>query len=131
MVDLGCLIRHLTCRGQINRQGERRNTLESFRVSSTRPDGNARMERGQDLGRAPVVVKTQVKYGGRGKAGGVNVAKNPDEAEARAKDILGLDIKGHITEKVMVAEGADIAEEYYFSVLLDRSNRTYLAMCSK
>ncbi|KHS52343.1 MULTISPECIES: ADP-forming succinate--CoA ligase subunit beta [Brevibacterium] len=85
----------------------------------------------EDLGGGVVVVKSQVKIGGRGKAGGVKVAKNPDEAEARAKDILGLDIKGHITEKVMIAEGADIAEEYYFSVLLDRSNRTYLAMCSK
>ncbi|MGC2942258.1 ADP-forming succinate--CoA ligase subunit beta [Brevibacterium sp. FAM 24638] len=83
------------------------------------------------LGGGTVVVKSQVKMGGRGKAGGVKVAKNPDEAEARAEEILGLDIKGHITEKVMIAEGADIAEEYYFSVLLDRSNRTYLAMCSK
>ncbi|SIJ11393.1 succinyl-CoA synthetase, beta subunit [Mycobacteroides abscessus subsp. abscessus] len=85
----------------------------------------------EDLGGGVVVVKSQVKIGGRGKAGGVKVAKNPDEAEARAKEILGLDIKGHITKKVMIAEGADIAEEYYFSVLLDRSNRTYLAMCSK
>ncbi|NNV09824.1 succinate--CoA ligase subunit beta, partial [Geobacillus sp. MMMUD3] len=85
----------------------------------------------EDLGGGVVVVKSQVKIGGRGKAGGVKVAKNPDEAEARAKESLGLDIKGHITKKVMIAEGADIAEEYYFSVLLDRSNRTYLAMCSK
>ncbi|MGO3334394.1 MAG: ADP-forming succinate--CoA ligase subunit beta [Brevibacterium aurantiacum] len=85
----------------------------------------------EELGGGVVVVKSQVKMGGRGKAGGVKVAKDPEEAEARAKDILGLDIKGHITEKVMIAEGADIAEEYYFSVLLDRSNRTYLAMCSK
>lgn len=85
----------------------------------------------EELGGGVVVVKSQVKMGGRGKAGGVKVAKNPEEAEARAKDILGLDIKGHITETVMIAEGADIAEEYYFSVLLDRSNRTYLAMCSK
>lgn len=85
----------------------------------------------EELGGGVVVVKSQVKIGGRGKAGGVKVAKNPDEAEARAKEILGLDIKGHITKKVMIAEGADIAEEYYFSVLLDRSNRTYLAMCSK
>ncbi|GAA3827441.1 MULTISPECIES: ADP-forming succinate--CoA ligase subunit beta [Brevibacterium] len=85
----------------------------------------------EDLGGGVVVVKSQVKIGGRGKAGGVKVAKNPEEAEARAKEILGLDIKGHITKKVMIAEGADIAEEYYFSVLLDRSNRTYLAMCSK
>ncbi len=85
----------------------------------------------EDLGGGTVVVKSQVKIGGRGKAGGVKIAKNPDEAEARADEILGLDIKGHVTEKVMIAEGADIAEEYYFSVLLDRSNRTYLAMCSK
>lgn len=85
----------------------------------------------EELGGGVVVVKSQVKIGGRGKAGGVKVAKNPEEAEARAAEILGLDIKGHITDKVMIAEGADIAEEYYFSVLLDRSNRTYLAMCSK
>ncbi|MGO1545061.1 MAG: ADP-forming succinate--CoA ligase subunit beta [Gulosibacter sp.] len=77
------------------------------------------------------VVKAQVKVGGRGKAGGVKVAKNPDEAFEAAKAILGLDIKGHTVERVMVAAGASIAEEYYFSVLLDRSNRNYLAMCSK
>ncbi|RRJ87547.1 ADP-forming succinate--CoA ligase subunit beta [Gulosibacter macacae] len=76
------------------------------------------------------VVKAQVKVGGRGKAGGVKVAKNPDEAYEAAQKILGLDIKGHIVERVMVAAGADIAEEYYFSVLLDRANRNYLAMCS-
>jgi succinyl-CoA synthetase beta subunit len=77
------------------------------------------------------VVKAQVKTGGRGKAGGVKVAKSPDEAAARATDILGLDIKGHVVQTVMVTEGADIAEEYYFSLLLDRANRSYLAMCSK
>jgi succinyl-CoA synthetase beta subunit len=80
---------------------------------------------------APVVVKAQVKVGGRGKAGGVKLADNPDDAKARAKDILGLDIKGHITQRVMVAQASDIAEEYYFSYLLDRSNRTFLAMASK
>jgi succinyl-CoA synthetase beta subunit len=78
-----------------------------------------------------VVVKAQVKTGGRGKAGGVKVAKSPEEAEARANEILGLDIKGHIVQTVMVAEGASIAEEYYFSLLLDRAARGYLAMCSK
>ena len=77
-----------------------------------------------------VVVKAQVKVGGRGKAGGVKVAKTPDEAFSYASDILGMDIKGHTVHKVMIAQGADIAEEYYFSVLLDRSNRNYLAMCS-
>jgi succinyl-CoA synthetase beta subunit len=78
-----------------------------------------------------VVVKAQVKVGGRGKAGGVKLADNPEDAKARAQDILGLDIKGHITHKVMVAQASDIAEEYYFSYLLDRSNRTFLAMASK
>lgn len=76
------------------------------------------------------VVKAQVKTGGRGKAGGVKVAKTPEDAEQAAKAILGLDIKGHIVKKVMVAEGADIAQEYYFSVLLDRANRSYLSLSS-
>ena len=83
------------------------------------------------LGTRVVVVKAQVKTGGRGKAGGVKIAKSPEEAAARAGDILGLDIKGHIVRTVMVTEGADIAEEYYFSLLLDRAERRYLAMCSK
>ncbi|MGY1772275.1 ADP-forming succinate--CoA ligase subunit beta [Blastococcus sp. SYSU D00813] len=78
-----------------------------------------------------VVVKAQVKTGGRGKAGGVKLAADADEARARAQDILGLDIKGHITHRVMVAQASDIAEEYYFSYLLDRANRTFLAMASK
>ena len=77
-----------------------------------------------------VVVKAQVKTGGRGKAGGVKVAKTPEDAKAAAETILGLDIKGHVVKRLMIAQGADIAEEYYFSVLLDRSNRTFLALCS-
>lgn len=76
------------------------------------------------------VVKAQVKVGGRGKAGGVKVAKTPDDAEAAARAILGLDIKGHVVQRVMVAAGADIVQEYYFSVLLDRANRSYLVLCS-
>lgn len=76
------------------------------------------------------VVKAQVKTGGRGKAGGVKVAKTPDDAYAAAEAILGLDIKGHIVRRVMVAEGASIDREFYFSVLLDRANRSYLALCS-
>jgi succinyl-CoA synthetase beta subunit len=84
-----------------------------------------------ELGTPVVVVKAQVKTGGRGKAGGVKIAKSPEEAQARASEILGLDIKGHTVKTVMIAEGADIAEEYYFSLLLDRANRRYLAMCSK
>ena len=77
-----------------------------------------------------VVVKAQVKVGGRGKAGGVKVAHSPEEAKAAAEKILGLDIKGHIVKRVMIAEGAKIAKEFYFSVLLDRSNRTFLSLCS-
>jgi succinyl-CoA synthetase beta subunit len=77
-----------------------------------------------------VVVKAQVKVGGRGKAGGVKLARTPEEAEAAAAAILGMDIKGHTVRRVMVAAGATIAEEYYFSLLLDRATRRYLAMCS-
>ncbi|QEO09305.1 ADP-forming succinate--CoA ligase subunit beta [Protaetiibacter larvae] len=76
------------------------------------------------------VVKAQVKTGGRGKAGGVKVAKTPADAEAAAEAILGLDIKGHVVKRLMVAAGADIAQEYYFSVLLDRANRSYLSLAS-
>lgn len=76
------------------------------------------------------VVKAQVKTGGRGLAGGVKVAKTPADAKEAAQKILGLDIKGHIVKRVMIAEGASIAKEFYFSVLLDRSNRTFLSLCS-
>ena len=76
------------------------------------------------------VVKAQVKIGGRGKAGGVKVAKTPDDAQANAEQILGMDIKGHTVHRVLVDPGADIAQEYYVSYLLDRSNRTFLAMAS-
>lgn len=76
------------------------------------------------------VVKAQVKAGGRGKAGGVKVAKTPEDAEAAAQGIFGLDIKGHVVKRVMVAAGADIKQEFYFSVLLDRANRSYLSLCS-
>lgn len=82
------------------------------------------------LGTDVVVVKAQVKTGGRGKAGGVKLARSPEEARARAAEILGMDIKGHTVRQVMIAEGADIVEEYYFSLLLDRANRSYLAMAS-
>ncbi|MDN5790788.1 MAG: ADP-forming succinate--CoA ligase subunit beta [Micrococcales bacterium] len=77
------------------------------------------------------VVKAQVKTGGRGKAGGVKVAKSPAEAAEAAAAILGMDIKGHTVGTVMIAQGAQIDEEYYVSLLLDRANRSYLAMCSK
>jgi succinyl-CoA synthetase beta subunit len=77
-----------------------------------------------------VVVKAQVKVGGRGKAGGVKLAEGVEEAQARARDILGMDIKGHNVHKVLVTTTADIVEEYYFSYLLDRANRTYLCIAS-
>ncbi|HZN76330.1 MAG TPA: ADP-forming succinate--CoA ligase subunit beta [Micromonosporaceae bacterium] len=95
-------------------------------VASTPEEARAIAER---LG-GRVVVKAQVKTGGRGKAGGVKLADNPDEAQARAADILGMDIKGHTVHKVMLTVTADIAEEYYFSYLLDRANRTFLAIAS-
>jgi succinyl-CoA synthetase beta subunit len=76
------------------------------------------------------VVKAQVKIGGRGKAGGVKVAKTPEEAAEAAGQILGMDIKGHRVHRVLVDPGADIAQEYYVSYLLDRANRTFLAMAS-
>ena len=76
------------------------------------------------------VVKAQVKVGGRGKAGGVKLASDPDDAVVKAEAILGMDIKGHTVHKVMLAQTADIVEEYYVSFLLDRTNRTFLAMAS-
>ncbi|MER7362059.1 ADP-forming succinate--CoA ligase subunit beta [Nonomuraea wenchangensis] len=77
-----------------------------------------------------VVVKAQVKTGGRGKAGGVKVADDAADAVGKATAILGMDIKGHTVHKVLVEEASAIAEEYYFSFLLDRANRTFLAICS-
>jgi succinyl-CoA synthetase beta subunit len=77
-----------------------------------------------------VVVKAQVKTGGRGKAGGVKLAASPVEAREKAEAILGLDIKGHVVKRVLVTEATDIAAEYYVSFLLDRANRTFLAMAS-
>jgi succinyl-CoA synthetase beta subunit len=77
-----------------------------------------------------VVVKAQVKTGGRGKAGGVKLAADPDEAVARADEILGMHIKGHTVQRVLVAPTADISAEYYFSYLVDRANRRYLCIAS-
>src|SRR5699024_947677 len=96
------------------------------RVTDT-PDDARRIA--EEVGKA-VMVKAQVKVGGRGKLGGVKYAATPDDAQQSAQDILGMDIKGHTVGRVLVAEASDIAEEYYISFLLDRSNRTYLAMCS-
>ena len=77
-----------------------------------------------------VVVKAQVKTGGRGKAGGVKLASGPDEAYAKASQILGMDIKGHTVHSVLIAQAVDIAAEYYLSFLLDRANRTFLSICT-
>ena len=83
----------------------------------------------QEIG-GKVVVKAQVKIGGRGKAGGVKLAENGDDAYVKAEAILGMDIKGHIVKKVMIAAAAPIESEYYLAILLDRSNRSFLVMAS-
>jgi succinyl-CoA synthetase beta subunit len=95
-------------------------------VATTADEAQAVAER---LG-GVTVVKAQVKVGGRGKAGGVKVAKTPADAADAANAILGMDIKGHTVHRVLVDPGADIKQEYYVSYLLDRSNRTFLAMAS-
>ena len=77
-----------------------------------------------------VVIKAQVKVGGRGKAGGVKLADNATDAKEKAKAILGMDIKGHIVNKVMIAQAAPIESEYYLAILLDRANRNFLVMAS-
>jgi succinyl-CoA synthetase beta subunit len=82
------------------------------------------------LGGGPVMVKAQVKAGGRGKAGGVKFAPTTADAVEKAGPIMGMDIKGHTVRTLLISEAADIGEEYYFSFLLDRANRQYLAMCS-
>ncbi|MGI3786337.1 MAG: ADP-forming succinate--CoA ligase subunit beta [Janthinobacterium lividum] len=98
-------------------------------ITATTPE--QAVDAARQLGTPVVVIKAQVKTGGRGKAGGVKLARSPEEAGEKAAEILGMDIKGLTVETVMVTEGADIAEEYYFSLLLDRANRRYLAMASK
>ncbi|MBM6402825.1 ADP-forming succinate--CoA ligase subunit beta [Phycicoccus sp. CSK15P-2] len=100
-------------------------------VATTPEEAKEAAERIGTASGGVTVVKAQVKTGGRGKAGGVKVAKSADEAHEHASAILGMDIKGHTVHRVMIAQGAQIAEEYYFSILLDRANRTYLAMCSR
>ena len=81
-------------------------------------------------GQPRVVVKAQVKTGGRGKAGGVKVADGPDDAHEKAAAILGMDIKGHTVHKVLVEEASDIAQEFYLSFLLDRAGRQFMSICS-
>jgi succinyl-CoA synthetase beta subunit len=100
-------------------------------VAETPEEARGAAERLLPEGGGRVVIKAQVKTGGRGKAGGVKLASSVEEAEQAAGQILGMDIKGHTVHRVMIAPAASIAEEYYFSVLLDRANRTYLAMASR
>ena len=77
------------------------------------------------------VIKSQVKMGGRGKAGGVKLAKDVDEAREHAESIFGLDIKGHIVNVIYVEDASDIAEEYYLSILHDRVGKGYLVIASR
>ena len=100
------------------------------RIARTPEEARAVAEELAAAGPPQVVIKAQVKTGGRGKAGGVKLADGPDEAEAAARQILGMDIKGHNVHNVLVERASDIAQEYYLSYLLDRSGRTFLAICS-
>jgi succinyl-CoA synthetase beta subunit len=100
------------------------------KVASTAEEARAAAAEFAAEGHPLVVVKAQVKTGGRGKAGGVKLANGPDEAYARAGEILGMDIKGHTVHTVLIAQAVDIAAEYYLSFLLDRAGRTFLSICS-
>ncbi|MBB6170007.1 succinyl-CoA synthetase beta subunit [Nocardiopsis mwathae] len=101
------------------------------KVASTAAEARAIAEEFAAAGKPRVVVKAQVKTGGRGKAGGVKLADGPEDAQAKAEQILGMDIKGHTVHRVYIEEASEIAEEYYFSFLLDRANRTFLSICSR
>ncbi|GLZ04023.1 succinate--CoA ligase [ADP-forming] subunit beta 1 [Actinomadura sp. NBRC 104412] len=100
------------------------------KVAHTPQEARAIAEELFAAGSKKVVVKAQVLTGGRGKAGGVKLADDAAEAESLAGRILGMDIKGHTVRKVLVEQGSAIAEEYYFSFLLDRANRSFLSICS-
>ena len=100
--------------------------VPSGEVAETPEEARAAAER---IG-GRVVVKAQVQIGGRGKAGGIKVAENPDEAEARARDILGMDIRGHTVHRVWIEAASDIAKEYYASITFDRGEKKPLVMLS-
>jgi succinyl-CoA synthetase beta subunit len=104
--------------------------VQPGRVASTPEEARDAAAEFAAKGRPLVVVKAQVKTGGRGKAGGVKLAEGPEEAYAKASQILGMDIKGHTVHTVLIAEAVDIEAEYYLSFLLDRANRTFLSICS-
>lgn len=105
--------------------------VQGGQVATTAEQAREHAQAMFDAGCELVVVKAQVKTGGRGKAGGVKLARSAEEAYEHASRILGMDIKGHTVHTLLITDGADIAEEYYFSILLDRANRQYLAMCSR
>jgi succinyl-CoA synthetase beta subunit len=100
------------------------------KVASTADEAKAIATEFANQGHPQVVVKAQVKVGGRGKAGGVKLADDANDAYDKASNILGMDIKGHTVHRVLIAEASDIAQEYYLSFLLDRANRTFLSICS-
>jgi len=104
--------------------------VQPGKVAHTAEEARAIAAEFAAAGHPLVVVKAQVKTGGRGKAGGVKLADGPDEAEAKARQILGMDIKGHTVHKVLIAEAYDISEEYYLSFLVDRAGRQFMSICS-
>ena len=104
--------------------------VPSGRVAHTAEEARAIAAEFAAKGQSKVVIKAQVKVGGRGKAGGVKLADGPEAAHEIAQQILGMDIKGHTVHKVLVEEASDIAQEFYLSFLLDRANRTFLSICS-
>jgi succinyl-CoA synthetase beta subunit len=104
--------------------------VQAGKVARTVEEARAGAAEFAAQGHPLVVVKAQVKTGGRGKAGGVKLANGPDEAYDKASRILGMDIKGHTVHSVLIAQAVDIAAEYYLSFLLDRANRTFLSICS-
>jgi succinyl-CoA synthetase beta subunit len=104
--------------------------IQQGKIATTPAEARAIAAEFIAAGKSGVVIKAQVKVGGRGKAGGVKLASTPDEAETKAAAILGMDIKGHTVHSVLVAEDIDIQQEYYLSFLLDRADRTFLSMCS-
>jgi succinyl-CoA synthetase beta subunit len=104
--------------------------VQPGKVAHTAEEARAIAAEFATQGHPLVVVKAQVKTGGRGKAGGVKLAQGPDEAHHKASQILGMDIKGHTVHSVLIAQAVDIAAEYYLSFLLDRANRTFLSICT-
>jgi len=104
--------------------------VQAGQIARTAEEARAAAAEFAAQGHPLVVVKAQVKTGGRGKAGGVKLANGPDEAYDKASQILGMDIKGHTVHSVLIARAVDIAAEYYLSFLLDRANRTFLSICT-